>query len=64
MPPIVIIHADDGDGCDDGGDDVGGLIECDSVEVLKSRFMRPMIKTMIKKMRHQSYANQPHLWLI
>ena len=24
MPPIVIIHADDGDGCDDGGDDDGG----------------------------------------
>ena len=58
MPPIVIIHADD------GGDDDDSLVEGDSVEVLKSRLMRRMLKTMIKKMRHQSYANQPHLWLI
>ena len=32
MPPIVIIHADDGDGCDDGGDDCG-LVDDDSGEV-------------------------------
>ena len=64
--PIMIIHADDVGAHDADGAD-GGLVEDVSGEVAKSKLVmrqKIMIKMMIKKMRHQSYGKQPHLWLI